>query len=110
MFPIPTVSIKFAMCLLNNFNYINDYVADVIKEKKILISLLENSKYDVLDSNCNWIHFNNKNNNSNVINVFDFYNVSTKVNAKIPFDDRDNWIRLTIGPGIHNLPFIQEIL
>ena len=30
--------------------------------------------------------------------------------TQIPFDERQNWIRLTIGPDLHKQDFIKQIL
>ena len=65
--------------------------------------------YDVINSNCNWIHFNTEDDNIKTKQIFDKYKVLTKY-CTIPYDNRENWCRLTIQPNITNENFIKELL
>ena len=56
--------------------------------------------YVVIDSNCNWIHFNNNIDNIDTIDIFNKHKVLTKVFISLPHDNRKNWCRLTIQPNI----------
>ena len=82
-------------------------VEEVIEEKNKVISMLKN--YEVIDSNCNWIHFNNNIDNIDTIDIFNKHKVLTKY-CKLPHDNRKNWCRLTIQPNISKEKFIQELL
>ena len=42
--------------------------------------------------------------------ILDSFGVEVKANAKIPFDSDRDWIRLTVGPGLIETPYIEEIL
>ena len=65
--------------------------------------------YEVIDSDCNWIHFNNEIDNIDTIRVLDKHKVLVKY-CSIPHDDRNNWCRLTIQPEMSNFDFIKELL
>ena len=67
------------------------------------------SGYDVIDSNCNWIHFNTKDDNLKTKQVFEKNRVLTKY-CSIPHDVRENWCRLTIQPNLTEQIFIKELL
>ena len=68
-----------------------------------------NSDFDVIDSNCNWIHFNNKKDNLDTIEIFNQYKVLVKF-CEVPHDDRKNWCRFVIQPDIHNEPFVKRLV
>ena len=81
----------------------------------LLFFILENdfkkSGYDVIGGYCNWIHINSKDDNKILCSILDEYSdVTYKAGAKIPFDDRTNWLRMTIGPTLHKQKFIKKIL
>jgi len=107
MYEISGVSIKYCSHLLDNYDIVDIYIKEVIKEKTKIVQLLK--KYEVIDSNCNWIHFNNKQDNKNTIKIFNKHKVLTKF-CSIPHDDRKNWCRLTIQPNLSNEKFMKEII
>ena len=107
MYEITGVSMKYCEFILNNPNIVDDYVKQVIEEKKKVVSML--SDYDVIDSNCNWIHFNNEVDNVDTIRVFEKHKVLVKY-CSVPHDDRKNWCRLTIQPNITKEKFMKELL
>ena len=92
---------------MDNYDIVDTYIQEVKKEKTKILKLLKN--YKVIDSNCNWIHFNNDIDNKNTKEVFNKHKVLTKF-CSIPHDNRKNWCRLTIQPEMSNLNFIKEIL
>ena len=98
---------KYCEFLLDNYSVVNDYIENVKTEKKKIISLLND--FDVIDSDCNWIHFNNEIDNVDVIRVFDMHKVLVKY-CSVPHDNRNNWCRLTIQPEMSNFDFMEEIL
>jgi len=108
MHPITGVSMKYCEFLLDNYSVVNDYIENVKIEKKKIISLLSDN-FDVIDSDCNWIHFNGEVDNIDTIRTFDHYKVLVKY-CSIPHDDRKNWCRLTIQPDIHKTLFIKELI
>jgi histidinol-phosphate aminotransferase len=108
MHPITGVSMKYCEFLLDNYSVVNEYIENVKVEKKKILSLLNND-FDVIDSDCNWIHFNNKLDNVKTKSIFDKYKVLVKY-CSIPYDNRKNWCRLTIQPNLTKEKFIQEII
>ena len=107
MYEISNVSMKFCKHLINEVDLVDTYVEEIVKEKEKLISMMKD--FDVIDSNCNWIHFNNKIDNIDTIRIFDKHKVLAKF-CSIPHDNRKNWCRLTIQPNITNQQFIKDLL
>ena len=108
MYEISGVSMKYCEFLIDNYSVVDDYINNVKKEKNKIISLL-GGNFDVIDSNCNWIHFNNKKDNTDTIEIFNQYNVLVKF-CEVPHDDRKNWCRFVIQPKIYNTPFVKRLL
>ena len=98
---------KFCKHLINEVDLVDTYVEEIAKEKEKLISMMKD--FDVIDSNCNWIHFNNEIDNVDTIRIFDKHKVLVKF-CSIPHDNRKNWCRLTIQPNITKQKFIKELL
>ena len=79
-------------------------------EKKIAKNLL----FKITSNNS--IHFHDKEDNSRAVGIFKKHNVSFKTGAtastplKVPGDSRDTWIRIGVGSGILDAPYIQELL
>ena len=107
MYEITGVSLKYCEFLLNNHTLVDTYIQEVKEEKKELVSMLKG--YDVIDSNCNWIHFNTTDDNLKTKQIFDKHKVLVKY-CELPHDDRKNWCRLTIQPNITRQEFIKELL
>ena len=107
MYEITGVSLKYCEFLLNNYKLVDTYIQEVKEEKKKLVSMLKG--YDVIDSNCNWIHFNTTDDNLKTKQIFDKHKVLVKY-CELPHDDRKNWCRLTIQPNITRQEFITELL
>ena len=61
MYEITGVSLKYCKFLLDNHHLVDIYCKEVVEEKKKVVSMLKN--YEVIDSQCNWIHFNNQDDN-----------------------------------------------
>ena len=108
MYEISGISMKYCEFLLDNYSVVDDYIKNVKKEKKKMISLLSND-FDVIDSDCNWIHFNNEIDNVDTIKTFESHKVLVKY-CSVPYDNRNNWCRLTIQPEMSNFDFMKEIL
>jgi len=117
-YPVTGVSVKFASFLLDNHEKIEEYAAATARDRDLLCALLEESGYDVLRAQTNTIHFHEKDgDNQKTISILEEYGVAFKSGGKltgtmvrVPTDNRDTWIRLSLGPGIHEAPFIKEIL
>jgi histidinol-phosphate aminotransferase len=115
-YPVSNVSLKFAIFLCKNSKIIDKYVQETILEREILIAKLRESGYKVLDSLNNTIHFHDNASNERVINIFKKYNVSFKTGSSastplsVPGDDRGDWVRISVGQGILQSPYIQELL
>ena len=107
MYEITGVSMKYCEFLLNNHTLVDTYIQEVKEEKKELVSMLKG--YDVIDSNCNWIHFNTADDNLKTKQIFDKHKVLVKY-CELPHDDRKNWCRLTIQPNITRQDFIKELI
>ena len=103
---ISGISMKYCEFLLDNYSIVDRYIKEVVEEKNKVISLL--SDYDVIDSNCNWIHFNNKEDNLQVIEILKKHKVLVKY-CGVPHDNRKNWCRLTIQPKLSKEGFLKEL-
>jgi histidinol-phosphate/aromatic aminotransferase/cobyric acid decarboxylase-like protein len=111
-YPIAGASLKFAHYLIENKDVIEKYSKETIVERNNVCDLLlKTGKYDVLNSNTNFIHIHEKNNdNSTLISILNQYKVACKLNAVVPGDSRKTWVRLSIGPEMINLPFFEDML
>ena len=108
MYEITGVSLKYCEFLLNNHHLVDTYIKEVVEEKKKVVSMLKH--YEVIDSNCNWIHFNNQDNNKKTKEVFDKHKVLVKYCKVHPYGFRDNWCRMTIHPGLSEQEFYKEFI
>ena len=107
MYEISGVSMRYCEFLLDNYGIVDSYIREVKEEKNKIVTMLKN--YEVIDSDCNWIHFNNEIDNIDTIRVLDKHKALVKY-CSIPHDDRKNWCRLTIQPEMSNFDFIKELL
>ena len=111
MHEVTGIAAKYGCYLLDNKQEMENYVTLVNKEKTILSNLFTKSKFDIVESNTNWIHFNDKTNNKTTDEIWSKRkDIIYKGKTTIPFDNRNNWIRLTVGPNLHQQDFIQQIL
>ena len=108
MYEITGVSLKYCEFLLNNHHLVDTYIKEVVEEKKKVVSMLKH--YEVIDSNCNWIHFNNQDNNKKTKEIFDKHKVLVKYCKVHPYGFRDNWCRMTIQPGLSEQEFFKELV
>ena len=108
MYEITGVSMKYCEFLLNNYKLVDTYIRDVREEKKRLVSMLKN--YEVVDSNCNWIHFNNQDNNKKTKEILDKHKVLVKYCKLHHYGFRENWCRMTIQPGLSEQQFFKELI
>ena len=108
MYEISGVSMKYCEFLLNNHHLVDIYCQEVIDEKKKVISMLKH--YEVVDSNCNWIHFNNQDDNKKTKEILEKHKVLVKYCKLHHYGFRDNWCRMTIQPGLSEQEFFKELL
>ena len=108
MYEISGVSMKYCEFLLNNHHLVDTYIKEVVEEKKKVVSMLKN--YEVIDSQCNWIHFNNQDNNKKTKEIFEKHKVLVKYCKVHPYGFRDSWCRMSIQPGLSEQEFFKEIL
>ncbi len=108
MYEISGVSMKYCEFLLNNHHLVDTYIQEVVEEKKKVVSMLKN--YEVIDSQCNWIHFNNQDDNKKTKEILEKHKVLVKYCKVHPYGFRDNWCRMTIQPGLSEQEFFKEIL
>ena len=108
MYEISGVSLKYCEFLLNNHHLVDTYIQEVVEEKTKVVSMLKN--YEVIDSNCNWIHFNNQDDNKKTKEIFDKHKVLVKYCKVHPYGFRDNWCRMTIQPGLSEQEFFKELV
>ena len=108
MYEITGVSLKYCKFLLDNHHLVDIYCKEVVEEKKKVVSMLKN--YEVIDSQCNWIHFNNQDDNKKTKEILEKHKVLVKYCKVHPYGFRDNWCRMTIQPGLSEQEFFKEIL
>ena len=108
MYEISGVSMKYCEFLLNNHHLVDIYCQEVIDEKKKVISMLKH--YEVVDSNCNWIHFNNQDDNKKTKEILEKHKVLVKYCKLHHYGFRDNWCRMTIQPGLSEQDFFKELI
>ena len=108
MYEITGVSLKYCEFLLNNHHLVDIYCQEVIEEKKKVISMLKD--YDVINSNCNWIHFNNQDDNKKTKEILDKHKVLVKYCKIHPYGKRNNWCRMTIQPKLSEQDFFKELV
>ena len=97
---------KWVKIILKYKFEVKEYINKVKKNKKIIINSLQN-KYDIITSETNWIHINNKNDN---IKLNNFQNIVIKSGCKLPNDKRTNWLRLSIPASTRSLKKIISYL
>ena len=108
MYEITGVSLKYCKFLLDNHHLVDIYCKEVVEEKKKVVSMLKN--YEVIDSQCNWIHFNNQDDNRKTKEILEKHKVLVKYCKVHPYGFRDNWCRMTIQPGLSEQEFFKELV
>jgi len=108
MYEITGVSLKYCEFLLNNHHLVDTYIQEVVEEKKKVVSMLKH--YEVIDSDCNWIHFNNQDDNKKTKEILEKHKVLVKYCKVHQYGFRDNWCRMTIQPGLSEQEFFKELI
>jgi len=109
-FPVSGASIKFGLALMNNLLLLEDYTDAIKLQRRTISKKLEQNGYDVVSGSCNWVHFNDRSNNSKATKIFKKHNLNFKNKIKLPHDYRDNWIRLTLSSDTLEQKYMKEIL
>jgi histidinol-phosphate aminotransferase len=117
-YPVPGPSVKFASMLLENHELIEAYISESVKSRDALCDVLSSSGFDVLRSHTNTIHFHETHgDNHRPIEILEEYGLAFKCGSKttgtpvrITGDNRDTWIRLSIGAGIERLKFVNDLV
>lgn len=110
-YPLSGISVKFASFLLDNIEDVKEYIEQTMKDRDRLCDMLEGMNYDVVRAHTNSIHFHeSSDDNSKTIEKMKlaglaFKSGSTKTGTpvRIPGDERETWIRLSVGPYIHKI-------
>ncbi len=110
MYEVNQIGVKFAVYALDHMDIALEYAEDIKKERSIIVKRLLDSGYDVIPSHTNWIHFHGGVLNIKVIEVFNKHKVLFKTDSRIPYDNKKDWIRLNIGPGLSNTPYMLDII
>ena len=117
-YPLSNVSVKFASYLLSNWDEVDSYSKRTVLGRENLCEILSGGGYDVINSHTNSIHFHESNgDNSETVNIMNSYGLAFKSGdtktgtpVMIPGDDRQTWIRLSVGPDIDKMKFLGDIL
>jgi histidinol-phosphate aminotransferase len=109
-FPITSISTRFAIKIFENIHIVRQYASQTIDNRNYLNIALKSKGFDVVNTHSNWIHVNTDNNNKDLELLFNNHGISTKFGTRIPFDDRDNWLRLTVGPKMINRKIIKDMM
>ena len=72
--------------------------------------VLKNTSIDIINTHSNWVHINCPDNNKSLQSLFETKGISSRFGTSIPFDDRDNWLRLTVGPKMINRSIVKDII
>ena len=109
-YPISGPSLKFANYILDNFSHVEKYISETVVEREFVVKSLS-GKYDVINSHTNFIHIHQKTgDNSETVNTLKRNGVGFKSGVTVPGDNRKNWIRISIGPGMSSLSFFKELV
>ena len=115
-YPVSNISLKFAIYLCKNYDVVKEYVSGTINERDLIIDKLKELNYDVLPSANNSIHLHDSSDNKKVTDIFNKHGVSFKKGSTastpltVPGDERNTWIRISIGHGILKTPYMKELL
>lgn len=93
MYEITGMTLKWILTLLKNIDKSNEYINNVKNNRDILFNKFK-EKYDVVNSNCNWLHIKN-------LDISKCENVIFKENCQLPNLGND-WVRLQITDKIND--------
>lgn len=109
MYEINQIGVKFAVYALDHIEETAEYARQTKNERERIVRVLADADYEVISSYCNWFHMHGGKDNDEVVRVLKEHKVLFKTDSRIPHDSR-NWIRLTIGPGLSETPYMKKII
>jgi len=108
MYEVNQIAIKYGSYILDNFNEIESYVLETIKERDNVFNILKAADYEVINTYSNWVHVYHKNIES-VVDILEKSNTLFKCGT-LPYQGDKQWLRLTVFPNISKTSYFQEIL
>jgi histidinol-phosphate aminotransferase len=93
MYETTSLAVKWIKIVLNNLNYVYEYIDNVKQNRVILAKDFIELGYDVVTSNCNWLHIKG-------LKILP-ENVIFKTNCTLP-ELGDGWIRLQITDNLND--------
>ena len=109
MYEVNQIGVKYAIHAIKNIDITSEYAELVISERNKIIKLLKDKKLDVIPSHTNWIHIHFREKNSHAIKILFKHNVLFKRDTKIPYDERNDFIRISICPNMSQMLFFKEL-
>jgi histidinol-phosphate aminotransferase len=109
MYEVNQLGVKYAIHSLKNIEVTTEYARQVIQEREKITKILIGKNVDVISSNTNWIHLHFKSQNNQAIKILKKHNVLFKKDTKIPFDNRMDFIRISICPGMSQMDFFNDL-
>lgn len=110
MYEVNQLGVKYAIHSLKNFKLTSNYAKHVIQEREKIVSLLSDKNVDVISSHTNWIHMHFRDKNNEALLILKKHNVLFKQDTKIPYDDRTDFIRISICPKMNKMDFFNDLL
>jgi histidinol-phosphate aminotransferase len=110
MYEVNQIGVKYAIYSLQNIEVTLKYAQLVVKEREKITKLLNGKNVDVISSHTNWIHIHFKKKNNQAITLLNNYKVLFKKDSKIPFDNRNDFIRISICPEMSKMDFFNDLL
>jgi histidinol-phosphate aminotransferase len=110
MYEINQLGVKYAIHSLKNFKLTSKYAKSVIQEREKIINLLDAQNVDVIPSHTNWLHMHFRDKNNEALRILKNNNILFKQDTKVPYDNRDDFIRISICPEMSKMEFFNELL
>ena len=98
-FPLTGATLRYLNFLLQRPQLKEQYVKEILEEKNKIKKNID-FRFSVKYGNVNWIHINDVDDNIFLDKLLQSHKISYKNGLTIPYDQRKNWIRLGIKPGI----------
>ncbi len=109
MYEVNQIGIKFGCFTLDNKKVTERYAQSVIDERNNVSNYLRKKGVYVINSHANWIHMHFNDKQKQVVKILERNKVLFKSDTKIPFDSREDFIRISICPNMMNMKFFTEI-
>ena len=109
-FPLTSISTRIAIKLFENIHIVKKYAKETVMNRNYLNLAFKNTGIDIINTHSNWVHINCPDNNRESQRIFEYHGISSRFGTSIPFDDRDNWLRLTVGPKMINRQIVKDMI